>query len=283
MNNNSHSKNPKLMHKASRALQHACLVALLFLSLFSSCSTPYNVAYFQDMPLEKQVPITPPVSVRLMPADKISILVSTRDASLSSLFSLYSNYSIGSSNSNYGYANQRPSEYTVGSDGMIDFPVLGRIPVQGKTREELQLFIKQQLVDQNLVKDPIVTVEFVNLYVTMVGAAGHVGRIAIDRDQFTLLDAISQAGDLALTAQRENVRVIREVGPDQLISHEVNLCSAEELYNSPVYYLQQNDVIYIEPNNKVKRTTTEYGSSMVNYTFWVGLITSALTIITIFK
>lgn len=261
---------------------HFFISSLFIISFLASCSTPYNVAYFQDMPLEKQVQITPPVSIRLMPADKISILVSTRDASLSSLFSLYSNYSIGQTTSSNNYI-QRPSEYTVGSDGMIDFPVLGRIDVLGKTREEVQFFIKQQLIDQNLVKDPIVTVEFVNLNVTMVGAAGTVGRIPIDRDQFTILDAISQSGDLDITGQRENVRVIREVGPDQLVSYEVNLCSAEDLYNSPVYYLQQNDVIYIEPNNKVKRTATEYGSSMVNYTFWVGIITSFLTVIAIFK
>lgn len=265
-------------------MKNLCFILSLFVvTLFSSCSTPYNVAYFQDMPIEKQVKITPPVSVRLMPADKISILVSTRDASLSSLFSLYSNYMIGNTNNTSGGMNQRPSEYTVGSDGTIDFPVLGRIEVRGKTREEVQAFIKQQLIDQNLVKDPIVTVEFVNLNVTMVGAAGSVGRIPIDRDQFTLLDAISQSGDLDITGQRENVRVIREVGPDQLVSYEVNLCSAEDLYNSPVYYLQQNDVIYIEPNNKVKRTSTEYGSQMVQYTFWIGLITSALTVVALFK
>ncbi len=266
-----------------KRFHYSLFIISLFLLALTSCSTPYNVAYFQDMPLEKQVTITPPVSVRLMPADKISILVSTRDASLSSLFSLYSNYTIGSNTGGSSMNNQRPSEYTVGSDGMIDFPVLGRIAVQGKTREELQFDIKQMLIDQNLVKDPIVTVEFVNLNVTVVGAAGTVGRIPIDRDKFTILDAISQSGDLELMAQRENVRVIREVGLDQLISYEVNLCSAEDLYNSPVYYLQQNDVIYIEPNNKVKRTSTEYGTNLVNYTFWVGIVTSFIAILAIFK
>lgn len=266
-----------------KRFHYSLFIISLFLLALTSCSTPYNVAYFQDMPLEKQVTITPPVSVRLMPADKISILVSTRDASLSSLFSLYNTYTIGSNTGGSSMNNQRPSEYTVGSDGMIDFPVLGRIAVQGKTREELQFDIKQMLIDQNLVKDPIVTVEFVNLNVTVVGAAGTVGRIPIDRDKFTILDAISQSGDLELMAQRENVRVIREVGLDQLISYEVNLCSAEDLYNSPVYYLQQNDVIYIEPNNKVKRTSTEYGTNLVNYTFWVGIVTSFIAILAIFK
>ena len=251
---------------------------------FASCSTPYNVAYFQDMPLEKQVPIIKPQSIRLRPMDKISVLVSTRDAALSQMFSLYSNYSIGNTSVTTGNSsnNQRASEYTVNANGTIDFPVLGALKVAGLTREDVQQMIKQELISQNLVKDPIITVEFVNLNVLMMGATG-VQRIPIDRDQFTLIDAITQAGDLDISGQRENVRVIRESSPNQRVAYEVNLCSAEELYNSPVYYLQQNDVIYVEPSDKVKRTTTEYGSSMVNYAFWVGLLTSALTVIAIFK
>lgn len=255
---------------------------LLMLTL-ASCSTPYNVTYFQDMPLEKRVPIVKPQSIRLRPQDKISIMVSTRDASLSQLFSLYSTYSVSNAGSSTSSSTTQPSEYTIGSDGTIEFPILGRLGVQGYTREELQNYLKDELVNRNLVKDPIVTVEYVNLNVTFMGAAGTVGRIPIDRDQFTILDAIAQAGDLALEGQRENVRVIRESGINQRVAYEVNLCSAEELYNSPVYYLQQNDIIYVEPNNKIKRTTTEYGSRMVNYTFWTGLLTSALTLFAIFK
>lgn len=273
-----------LSNSFSRLTSHRSFLFSLMLLLvaLSSCSTPYNVAYFQDMPLEKRVPIVKPQSIRLHPADKVSILVSTRDASLSQLFSLYSTYSIGSVSGTTGSMQQKTSEYTVGSDGYINFPVLGRLNVLNKTREELQDYIKEELIAQNLVKDPIVTVEFVNLNVLMMGATG-ARRIPIDRDQFTILDAITQAGDLDISGQRENVRVIRESGANQRTAYEVNLCSAEELYNSPAYYLQQNDIVYVEPSDKVKRTTTEYGSSLVNYTFWVGLLTSALTVIAIFK
>ena len=118
------------------SLSSVALVAL------SSCSTPYNIAYFQDMPLEKEVKVAKPQEVILQPGDQISILVSTRDAALSSLFSLYSNYSVGESSgggSNYG---RNDSYYIIDADGTIDFPVLGRIPVAGKTRSELELYIK---------------------------------------------------------------------------------------------------------------------------------------------
>lgn len=256
-------------------------VALLVLS---GCATPYNITYFQDMPLEQEVTIAKPQEVILQPGDVISILVSTRDAALSSLFSLYSSYSVGNASGGSTAAiNRRDSYYNIANDGTIDFPVLGRISVAGKTRVELEQFIKKMIQDQNLVKDPVVTVDYNNLFVTVIGSAGHVGRVNIDRDNFTLLDAISQSGDLDLSGLRENVRVIREVGLDKRIAYEVNFCSAEDVYNSPVFYMQQNDVIYIEPNNKVKRTTTQYGSQMVNYTFWVGIITSIFSLIALFK
>lgn len=236
------------------------------------------------MPLEQEVTIAKPQEVILQPGDVISILVSTRDAALSSLFSLYSSYSVGNASGGSTAAiNRRDSYYNIANDGTIDFPVLGRISVAGKTRVELEQFIKKMIQDQNLVKDPVVTVDYNNLFVTVIGSAGHVGRVNIDRDNFTLLDAISQSGDLDLSGLRENVRVIREVGLDKRIAYEVNFCSAEDVYNSPVFYMQQNDVIYIEPNNKVKRTTTQYGSQMVNYTFWVGIITSIFSLIALFK
>lgn len=276
-----HNRTSNPFQPSVRLAIHALF--MVFCLALASCATPYNVAYFQDMPLEKQVPIVRPTSIRLRPSDKISVLVSTRDAALSQMFSLYSNYSIGNTSITTGNnQNHRSSEYTVNADGTIDFPVLGSLKVAGLTREEVQQMIKRELIDQNLVKDPIITVEFVNLNVLMMGATG-VQRVSIDRDQFTILDAITQAGDLDIAGQRENVRVIRETSPSQRVAFEVNLCSAEDLYNSPVYYLQQNDIVYVEPNNKIKRTTTEYGSRMVNYTFWTGILTSALTLIAIFK
>lgn len=256
-------------------------VALLVLS---GCATPYNITYFQDMPLEQEVTIAKPQEVVLQPGDEISILVSTRDAALSSLFSLYSSYTVGNASGGVVASNnRRDSYYVIGKDGCIDFPVLGRIHVAGFTRFELEQYIKKMIQDQNLVKDPVVTVDFNNLFVTVIGSAGSVGRVNIDRDNYTLLDAISVSGDLELSGLRENVKVIRQVGMDKRIAYEVNFCSAEDVFNSPVFYLQQNDVIYVEPNNKVKRSTTQYGSQMVNYTFWVGIITSVFSLIALFK
>lgn len=273
-----------MKHLHFSGVPYASFLAVMLL-IITGCAAPQNVAYFQDMPIEQEVHITKPKQVVIKTGDAVSILVSTRDAALSSLFSLYSHYSMGdaSSRGSSGSSYYRDSEYRVREDGTIDFPVLGAIEVAGKSREELQVYIKQLIQEKNLVKDPVVTVEFVNLFVTVIGDAGHVGRVSIDRDYFTLLDAISQSGDLQLSGQRENVRVIRETANDARLAYEINFCSAEELYNSPAFYLQQGDVIYVEPSNKIKRTTTTYGSSVVNYTFWMGVLSSVLTLIAIFK
>jgi len=248
-------------------------LALLAL-VFASCSTPKDITYFQDFKAGKSMTPQVPLEIKLKPADEINIQVATRDQELSYLFSK-------SMNRNGGSSSNEGSDYTIDTRGFIDFPVLGELYVTGMNREEVQQYIKQRLIDENLVKDPIVTVKFTNLHVTVLGAIG-AGRVNIDRDQFTILDAISQSGDLQLEGQRQNIKVIRE-NYGKATVYEVNLCSAEDLYNSPVYFLQQNDVIYVEPNNKTKRSATEYGSKLVNYSFWTGLLSSAVSIWTLIK
>lgn len=252
-------------------------VALVAL-LLASCSTPKDITYFQDFKSGQSMSPQVPLEIKLKPADEISIQVATRDPELSLLFSKNPNRGGSSTGSNN---NEKGSDYTIDTRGFIDFPVLGELYVTGMNREEIQQYIKSRLIEENLVKDPIVTVKFTNLHVNVLGAIG-TGRVAIDRDQFTLLDAISQSGDLDLTGQRQNVKVFRE-NYGKTTMYEVNLCSAEDLYNSPVYYLQQNDVIYVEPNNKTKRTASEYGSRLVNYSFWTGLLSSAISIWTLIK
>ena len=136
-------------------------------------------------------------------------------------------------------------------------------------------------MEKGLIRDPIVTVDYSNLYVIVLGAAG-AGRIQIDRDKFTILDAIGSRGDLNINGQRTNVKVIRENYGKKTV-YEVNLCSAEDLYSSPVYYLQQNDVIYVEMNNKEKRNATVMGNSTVQPSFWISMATFIVSAIAWFK
>lgn len=246
------------------------VIALLaIIVVLGSCSVPKDIAYFQDFNSGKSIMVQNPVEIKFRADDEIRIMVSTQRDELTKQFSL------GAGTSSEG------SRYTIDSEGYIRFPMLGRIHVAGLNRQELQEMIREMIMEKDLVRDPIVTVDYSNLYVIILGDVG-TGRVQIDRDKFTILDAIGSAGDLKITGQRTNVKVIRENYGKKTV-YELNLCSAEDLYSSPVYYLQQNDVIYVEMNKKEKRNSTVMGNSTVQPSFWIGLATFIVGAIAWFK
>lgn len=236
--------------------------------LSSSCGTP-KIAYFTDLEPGETERIQNPLEIRVRPDDKISILVNSKDPQLMDLFNLpIVTRQVGavSSNSN----SQGISGYTVDKTGNIDFPVVGAVHVAGMTRAEIASCIKGELISRNLVKDPVVTVEFMNLTVSVLGEVANPGRFNIDKDRLTLLDALSMAGDLTVFGMRENVKVQREVN-GRTVVYQVNLNSGKELYSSPVYYLQQNDVVYVEPNKMRARQSTVNGNTVRSSSFWISL------------
>lgn len=266
---------------------HAAL--LLFVAWAAvSCSAPSHVTYFQDLrPGESEQKVIAATEIKVRPGDKLSIIVNSRDPQLTQLFNLpYVGQQIGqgivSINKN-NTNSQGVSGYTVDEKGMIDFPVLGKIEIAGKNREEIASFIKGELLAKNLVKDPVVTVEYMNLCISVLGEVAQPGRYSIDRDKVTVLDAISMAGDLTIYGKREKVLVLREEGGVQHV-YGINLCSAEHLYTSPVYYLRQNDVVYVEPNNVRARQATVNGNNVRSTSFWISLASLLTTVaVLVFK
>lgn len=253
-----------------------------------SCSAPSQVTYFQDLrPGESEQKVVAATEIKVRPGDKLSIIVNSRDPQLTQLFNLpYVGQQIGqgivtvNTVSNY---SQGVSGYTVDEEGMIDFPVLGKIEIAGKNREEIAAFIKGELLAKNLVKDPVVTVEYMNLCISVLGEVAQPGRYSIDRDKVTVLDAISMAGDLTIYGKREKVLVLREENGVQHV-YGINLCSAEHLYTSPVYYLRQNDVVYVEPNNVRARQATVNGNNVRSTSFWISLASLLTTVaVLVFK
>lgn len=246
--------------------------------LLCSCHTP-NLAYFNDLQYGQTETVNAAGDLRFRVGDKLSIVVNSRDPQLSALFNLpYITHTIGTpqSTTNSVSANGTMG-YTVDSKGEIDFPVLGKIRAMGFKREELANYIKQELMKRNLVNDPVVTVEYAGLPFNVMGEVSRPGRYFFDRDRITLLDALSMAGDLTINAKRENVMVLREQG-DTRTMYRVNLQSANELYNSPVYYLQQHDIVYVEPNSKRARESTANGNTLYTPSFWMSLSSFLLTI-----
>lgn len=248
---------------------------LLLLGIMSSCGSSKEVVYFQDLkPGESEINLPEVQVITVRPEDKISILVNSRDPQLTDLFNLpiisrQLGQSLRSNGITIGTA-QGVSGYTVDAEGNIDFPVLGKIYVAGMKREEIAAYIKNELVTKNLVKDPVVTVEFMNLCISVLGEVNQPGRYSIDRDKITILDALSMAGDLTIYGQRQKVLVLRQEDGIQRV-YGVNLTSGEHIYTSPAYYLQQNDVVYVEPNNVRSRQSTVNGNNVRSTSFWISL------------
>lgn len=253
-------------------------IAVPMIAMLGSCGTPKMISYFQDLkPGESELTVTDPVEIRMKPKDKLSILVNSQDPRLTNMFNLpILSQQIGTDSN---IRSSGLSGYTVNKDGCIDFPVLGEIKVLDMTREEVGAFIKSELIKRDLIKEPVVTVEFMNLSISVMGEVNNPGRYNIDRDHLTVLDAISMAGDLTIYGNRNNVLVLRQEQDKQCV-YGVNLNYAEYVYTSPVYYLQQGDVVYVEPNNTRKRQSTVNGNTVRSTSFWVS-IASLLTSVAI--
>jgi len=240
-------------------------------ALLTSCKTPTNITYLQDVNVNVPIQTQADGYIRFMPGDKLSIYVHSRDEKLMELFNISGRN--GGSGMMTGGQNYAP--YTVDDKGEIDFPVLGNIKISGLTRDEVQKIIKNELIIQSLCKDPIVTVAFYNMTFSVLGNAG-TGVKQINKDRITLLEAIAM-GDLNINGLRKNILVMRQEGNLQ-VPYRVDLTSAESVYNSPVYYIRQNDVIYVEPNDMAKRGSTVMGSSAYQPGFWFGMFSSVMSL-----
>ena len=258
-------------------------------ALVAACGTPKNIAYLQDVSNEMDITTAPTAPIRLQPMDQISVVVNGLDPQVSAMFNLpyfsrrmgeTQSLTSGGGNMTSYTSSQMISGYTVDSEGCIDFPVLGRINVLGKTRAETSEYIKQLLVESKQIKDPVVTVEFMNLGFSVLGEVARPGRYRIDRDEFTLFDAISLAGDMTINAQRENLMVIRDSGTDHEKVYTIDLTQSSTIYTSPAYYIQQGDLIYITPNKKRMRESTVMGNSPLTPSFWLSLVSSITSITT---
>lgn len=239
--------------------------------IITGCSTPRNISYLQDVEFGVPAKVLEVKEIKVQPEDKLSIVINSKDPLLADMFNLpIISHRVGYTQASSLSQSQQVSVYSVDKKGEIDFPVLGKVRVEGKSREEIAAFIKEKLVDEKLVNDPVVTVEFANLYISVLGEVNKPGRYNIDRDKVSLLDAIGMAGDLTIFGQREKVIVLREEDGKQ-VPYKVDLTSGYSLYSSPVFYLQQKDVVYVEPNDTRARQATVNGNNVRSTSFWISL------------
>ena len=256
------------------------LLPIAALIVAASCSTPKNIDYFQDVQTGTIITSTNINDIKIQPEDKLSIVVSTQDPALSSLFNLTNSQLAPTALSSYAQGGNEASYYTVSPSGDINFPVIGKLHIAGMTRSQLASFIESRLIQDELVQQPIVTVEFVNTGISIIGEVSSPGLYSFNKDHMTIVDAIAVAGDLTMDGKRENILVMRKNSQGVQEGYRIDLTNMQELANSPVYYLQQDDIIYVEPNNKAKRNTTPIGNSSYTPSFWISLFSVVTTITT---
>lgn len=250
-------------------MKHFYYLLLIILCL-SSC-TPKDISYFQDrQPGTSEQAYINSLPFKVRPGDRINIQVKSRNKELTEQFN-----KDGALSSNAS-SNNSLSGYVVDDNGEIDFPVLGKIKIAGKDRQEITEYITKELRDNNYVNDALVTVNYSGLYVSVLGQQGG-RRISIQKDKYTIWELLAECGDLDINSKRKNVLVIRE--EDGIRSqYQLDLTNMKNVYESPAYYIHQNDIVYIEPNDKIKRGSTVNGNLFQTWGFWTGLTGLGMTI-----
>ena len=163
--------------------------------------------------------------------------------------------------------------YLVDVDGILELPFIGKMKVAGKTRSELESEIESKLSDY--IKEPIIQIQIINFKITVLGEVGNPGTFNVPNEKITIFEALGVAGDLNITGKRKDIIVIREVGKKRM-EFTVDLTS-KDIFHSPVYFLKQNDLIYVSPN-KAKINTSSYSQIYMPILSSLSLLLSAITL-----
>ena len=226
--------------------------------LFASCVSKKDIIYFQNDEID-QLKVSNSYKTIIKPDDLLNITITALDIEAVRPFNLAAVTYATSSNSAIGVAQQQ--SYLVDTNGEIDFPVLGKLKIGGLTRDETINLLKDKL-SPDYIKEPNVNIRIANYKISVMGDVQRPGSYNIPNERITILDALALAGDLNISGQRNNILIIREEG-NKKVQYQVDLRSNNVL-TSPVYYLQQNDVVYVEPNYaKIQSASANSNTSLV--------------------
>lgn len=252
-------------------------LSLLAVLLLTSCASRKSFVYLQDMQMGEKYPYDAGYEAVVHRDDRLSITVSCKNPELAIPFNIYGGtFHVGSDGNVTADAATRVNEkgYRVDVEGNIDFPILGKLHVEGLKVSEVTNLIKTRLIEGDYMKDPLVSIEFLNFKYTVLGAVANNGTFSVDGDRVTLLEAIAKAGDLDAKARTNRVAVIRESnGERQMFMHDLR---SKDLFDSPCFYLQQNDIVYVEPKYR-KKDNEERGWQIG--TTMLSAVTAACSII----
>lgn len=252
-------------------------VLMTIVLLLDACSSAKQVAYFQNIDSTSLTVSKGLYDARIMPKDLLTITVVTSDPSTSKPFNLSIQNTLGT-DGRLGSTTGSLLQYLVNNDGDIDFPVVGTVHVAGLTKDQCEDLIKSKVKPYLAESEnPVVTVSMSSYRVTVAGEVTSPKVVPVSTEKMSVLEALAQAGDLTIYGRRDNVLLIRENADGQKEAHRLNLNDAN-IINSPYYYVQQNDYIYVEPNS-VKAKNSAIGQSTTLWFSFVSILTSVAALV----
>ena len=249
------------------------ILAVLLLTILTSCVSKKDIIYFQNDAIN-QANVSNSYKTIIKPDDLLQITITALDIEAVRPFNLAAVTYASSSNSAIGVAQQQT--YLVDTNGEIEFPVLGKLKIGGLTRNQTIDFLKNKL-SPNYIKEPNINIKIANYKISVLGDVQRPGSYNIPNERITILDALALAGDVNISGQRNNLLIIREENNEK-VQYRVDLRS-NKLLTSPVYYLQQNDVVYVEPNYARIQSASSNSSTSLFISI-TGLIITIVSLLT---
>lgn len=262
-------------YKQIKYMKHLNLLILLVAILFVGCNAQQRVLYIQDVESGAEIEIPENFQIRIKPLDQLTIVVNSKNPELALPFNSASSYTGLSKGVNSTVSSSSLQVFTVDNDGYVTLPIIGQVKCDGMTRAELQSEIEKKIIESNYIADPQVNVRFANLQISVLGEVTRPGRYDIKNDKVTLFDALAMAGDMTIYGNRENVAVIREIDGKNIIT-KLDIRSSE-IFSSPCFYLEQNDIVLVSPN-KYRAASAEINQ---NRSFWISLASTGISFATL--
>lgn len=258
---------------------HVFIISLAVL-LLSGCTSYKNVAYLQDGNAMNE--LSEPLSMydaKIMPKDLLTITVNATDPETAAPFNLTVQTPVNVARSSSLTPQAALQQYLVSNEGTIDFPVLGVLNVGGLTKTEAENLIRTKLGNY-LKETPIVTVRMANYKISVLGEVARPGMFTVSNEKISVFEALALAGDLTIWGMRDNVKIIREDADGQREIISLNL-NKTDIVNSPYYYLQQNDILYVTPN-KTKAKNSDIGQTTSLWFSATSILVSLVNIVVTF-
>lgn len=246
------------------------IMVVTMILMMVGCGSSKEVAYWQNIDSISLAASKGLYDAKIMPKDELTILVQTTDPLTSEPFNLRSTGQTSSKNQITGYL--------VDNDGMINFPIVGKIHVAGLTKTECEDLIKSKIQPYLArTENPLVSVRTSSYRITVIGEVNRPGVIPVATEKISLIEALAEAGDMTIYGKRDNVLLVREDKSGEKHKVRLNMNDAN-IINSPYYYLQQNDIVYVEPH-KVKARNTFFGSNTSIFYSVIGITTSLVSLL----